>query len=140
MAERIDAGLPQEDGEPWSKRASMTPRKTYSAESKIVYKRRRHYWTDADLERVSAAVLARHREQQDGDAFTRIIQWLKGVTIEMLEAILSLVGLQQFASVAYDLLYTIVSRMVQILPGTEELSALVDALIKAEESSGQQGK
>jgi hypothetical protein len=43
---------------PWQLRASLTPRRTYSAESVIVYKRKKHEFTIKDAERVMAKAIS----------------------------------------------------------------------------------
>lgn len=72
---------------PWSYRASLTPRKTWSAESKIVYKRKKHLWSEKDIERISKAI--EKEKKEDFGWFETIINFLAD---HMLAKILAVLG------------------------------------------------
>lgn len=54
---------------PWSKRASLLPRGTYSADSKIIYKRRKHVMTLKDANRIMDKLLAEEESREESKGF-----------------------------------------------------------------------
>lgn len=78
---------------PWSKRASVTPRRTYSAEASIVYKRKLHKWSLADLERVErsmgAEVYGASTETSAGQSiWLKLMAFIRTVSLKMLSKVL----------------------------------------------------
>lgn len=70
-----DDGLSGITPKPWSKRASLSPRRTYSAESKIKYKRKVHRWTPEDAERVLRRV-SEGEEKKDFPLIWKVLNWI----------------------------------------------------------------
>ena len=78
---------------PWSKRASVTPRRTYSAEASIVYKRKLHKWALSDLERVErsmgAEVYGASTETPAGQSiWLRLMVFIRELSLKMLSKVL----------------------------------------------------
>lgn len=102
----------RDGGKPWKYRASLTPRKTYSADSKIVYKRKRHPFTLRDAERIMSKI---PKDEVD-EGFTwwqRILNWLAEYMLSKITGVLSLdEGVGQIAWYAVNYFWdTIVKRI-----------------------------
>lgn len=75
---------------PWAYRAAGSPRRTYSAESKIVYKRRKHKFTLVDLERIQKLLMGEISTSlvYDGTIgerlFQGMIKWMERTTLKLL--------------------------------------------------------
>lgn len=92
---------PQSTPEPWSKRGSLTPRRTYSKNSRVIYKRRVRSFKPSDLARIADKVQLRttkgdsFKNTEDFPIFTRILNWAAEA---MLSRILGVIGLDSEAS------------------------------------------
>lgn len=85
----IEGAFDNAHNKPWSKRAALSPRRTYSAESSIVYKRKKHYFDMRDLERVSKVVEARVREPaEENGMLMQFMGFLKRATVSMMEILM----------------------------------------------------
>jgi hypothetical protein len=74
---------------PWRFRAALSPRKTYSAESRIKYKRRKHLWTENDAERILNYVTDKS-PIADMPFIWKILNWIANYMGEKLFAAVSL--------------------------------------------------
>lgn len=75
---------------PWSRRASLMPRRTYSAESSIVYKRSKHRMTMADVDRISKKFTSEDAPPDKLPIFLEVINRLASL---MLDRIMGVIGL-----------------------------------------------
>lgn len=94
---------------PWSKRASLTPRKTYSAESKIIYKRRKHVMTINDANRIMEKLLAQEERdeleaKQSRSFWENFLQWIQRLTVKMMKRLLGR-AFEWSAQPIYDFIY-----------------------------------
>jgi len=84
----------EESGEgfykPWGRRASLTPRKTYSGDSAIVYKRKKHYFTIKDVARVQEKVDINTQDDPDFTWWQKILNWLALYMLSKITGALSL--------------------------------------------------
>lgn len=106
--EAKDAGLgTDEKGDhlgPWGRRGSLTPRRTYSSVSRVVYDRPRHYFSAKDVERIARNYVARPVKRDDKPPSPSFLQMLQDLTINMLERILAIVGKEEAAVSLYTFL------------------------------------
>lgn len=96
-----------DDFPPWGKRTRLMPQRTYSGV--VVYKRKVHRFTMADVSRIMAKV-----QPSDGDDdswYEKVIMALREATMAMLGRILPFLG--EGAIIAlYDMVYDIVEKVV----------------------------
>jgi len=86
---------------PWSQRKALTATRTYSADSAVIYKRKKHYMTEQDIarliEKIRVGTSRTPEEEEVGVDFTwwqKIINWLSRW---MLGKILGVAGLDEDA-------------------------------------------
>ncbi len=108
MAERvIDSEFNLYTEKPWSKRAAMTPRKTYSSVSKIIYKRKKHVFTVEDLERISNNILTKDTEfkKEDLSIWQKLLNFLRNRTINLMRQLLSGIQMDWIAESLYNFIH-----------------------------------
>ncbi len=111
----IDSPSLNVPNKPWSKRASISARKTYSAESSIVYKRRKHMFSIKDLERISKKLDERMDEntpEEQSNFWQKLLNFLKNRTIAMLKVLLTGLGLDWAADAIYDFIHSMGSTII----------------------------
>jgi hypothetical protein len=75
---------------PWSKRAALTARKTYSSDSAIIYKRKKHVMTLKDVSRMQEAVQSDDADDAEFTWWQKILNWLAEYMVGKLTGLLSL--------------------------------------------------
>lgn len=102
---------------PWAKRASLTPRKTYSAESKVIYKRKPHLFSLKDIERIS------RKFQKEDDVTTEetlplYLEVLNRIAYAMLDRIFGLLGIEKgVGRILWDWFQSLWERMIYRVTG-----------------------
>lgn len=102
------------DGTPWRFRASLTPRRTYSGNSSIVYKRKKHYFELKDVERITSNYTRKPLLEKEELFSLQLL--LQKLTIWMMERLFAFLGMQQFASQIYYFLINILDKVFSFLP------------------------
>lgn len=75
---------------PWSKRAALTARKTYSSDSAIVYKRKKHVMTLKDVSRMQEAIRSDDADDAEFTWWQKILNWLAEYMLGKITGLLSL--------------------------------------------------
>jgi hypothetical protein len=114
------------EGTPWRYRISLTPRKTYSGIGKIVYERKKHYFSQKDVDRILSNYTARPIEKDDEVIALQGI--LQRATIFMLEQILARFGLEDFARRIYYFLITILDTVFGYISAPEAAEKIREGL------------
>jgi len=111
--------LPSEPivNKPWSKRAALTPRKTYSAESSITYKRKKHFFTLADYDRIQRSLeteLDRRNAPKEERLtfFQKVLKWMREKTISMMTILLADFQPKEAIEPLYDLIHDTGAAMI----------------------------